>query len=191
MQKKFSWRKVNALSLVRVVISPVRKHLNQWKTSILHVNDKPYCKTCWLNTILLCFCFSMATFFFVPKAERGIGLVKKKNEQKKKGTTTTTTTTNFVPGQTFYLYFSNFHTYVPSFHSKKYLWSLLRTNSLQKTSWRNLLWEKNFFLKKNSKIFFEKKTKIFFSKKKFEFFFFFFEKIFLIFFFFSKRCFWL
>ena len=125
------------------------------------------------------------------RAERGIGFVKKKMN-KKKGTTTTTTTTtttNFVPGQTFYLFFSNFHTYVPSFHSKKYLWSLLRTNSLQKTSWRNLLWEKKFFLKKNSKIFFEKKTKIFFSKKKFEFFFFFSKKYFWIVFFFSKRCF--
>ena len=116
------------------------------------------------------------------RAELAIGLAKKKKWTKKKGTTTTT---NFVPGQTFYLFFLNFHTYVPSFHSKKYLWSLLRTNSLQKTSWRKLLWEKKVFLKKNSKIFFEKKIqKYFFRKKNSNFFFF--EKIFLNFFFFEK-----
>ena len=95
---------------------------------------------------------------------------KKKWTKKKGTTTTTTTTTNFVPGQTFYLFFLNFHTYVPSIHSKKYLWSLLRTNSLQKTSWRNLLWEKKFFWRKiRNFVFFEK---IFLN------FFFFFEKMF-------------
>ena len=100
------------------------------------------------------------------------------------------------PVKHFTFFFSNFHTYVPSFHSKKYLWSLLRTNSLQKTSWLNLLWEKKNFLKKNSKIFFEKKKqKYFFRKKNSNFFFFiriffFFLNIFeFFFFFFSKKCF--
>ena len=136
------------------------------------------------------------------RAERGIGLVKKKNEQKKKDDDDYDdddddqfcTRSNILP-----FFFSNFHTYVPSFHSKKYLWSLLRTNSLQKTSWLNLLWEKKIFLKKNSKIFFEKKKKNIFFEKKIRIFFFLFEFFFFqknifeffFFFFFRKNVFWL
>ena len=130
-----------------------------------------------------------------PKAERSGELGwSKKNEQKKKEPLRRRRLRRrrrrpiWYPVKHFTFFFSNFHTYVPSFHSKKYLWSLLRTNSLQKTSWLNLLWEKKIFLKKNSKIFFEKKNKNIFFEKKIRIFFF--KKIFLnFFFFFSKKCF--
>ena len=70
------------------------------------------------------------------RAEREIGLVKKKNEQKKKEPLRRRLRGRPIlyPVKHFTFFFSNFHTYVPSFHSKKYLWSLLRSNSLQKTS---------------------------------------------------------
>ena len=130
-----------------------------------------------------------------PKAERSGELDWSKKKWTKKKGTTTTTTTNFVPGQTFYLFFLNFHTYVPSIHSKKYLWSLLRTNSLQKTSWRNLLWEKKFFWRKTrifrKKIFRKKKIQKYFFRKKNSKLFFFRKNIFEFFFFFRKDVFWL
>ena len=114
----------------------------------------------------------------------------KKKMNKKKGTTTTTTTTNFVPGQTFYLFFFKF-SHLCSFFSLQKVFMVSTTYQLfAKDILTKSFVRKKFFLKKNSN--FSKKiflnfffSKKFFSKKKFEIFFFF-EKIFLNFFFFEK-----
>ena len=127
-----------------------------------------------------------------PKAERSgeFGWSKKKMNKKKRNHDYDDYDDQFCTRSNILPFFLNFHTYVPSIHSKKYLWSLLRTNSLQKTSWRNLLWEKKFFWRKTwifRKQFFRKKknSKIFFSKKKIRNVFFFRKNI-LNFFFFEK-----
>ena len=112
----------------------------------------------------ICFHLDMLKMKKDNNSERSleIGLVKKKDEQKKKGTTTTTTTTtNFVPGQTFYLFFSIFILmFLLVTPISIYGLYDIHIPTLCKRPWRNLLREDPptitilfYFRKKKSKIF--------------------------------------